>query len=86
MDIAQPPDYAVGVCSIHHYHERRALFVYGRRGDTLDRCVVPLDQLLAALNLPPDTNPNVAIKDLISQGKLGEVTVLKDAAAKLQAK
>lgn len=47
---------------------------------------MPLDQLLGALDLPPDTDPNVAIKDLISQGKLGEVTVVKDAAAKLQAK
>jgi hypothetical protein len=51
-----------------------------------DQCAVPLDQLLAVLNLPPDTDPNVAIKDLISQGKLSEVTVVKDAVAKLQAK
>jgi len=49
-----------------------------------EQCAVALDQLLAALNLPPDTDPNVAIKDLISQGKLSEVTVVKDAAAQLQ--
>ena len=51
-----------------------------------DQCAVPLNQLLAALNLPPATDPNVAIKDLISQGSLEEVTVVKDAVAKLQAK
>jgi hypothetical protein len=49
-----------------------------------DQCAVPLDQLLAALNLPSATDPNLAIKDLISQGKLGEVTVVKDAVARLQ--
>jgi hypothetical protein len=49
-----------------------------------DQCAVPLDQLLAALNLPPDIDPNVEIKDLISQGTLNEVTVVKDAVAKLQ--
>jgi hypothetical protein len=49
-----------------------------------EQCGVPLDQLLAALNLPPDTDPNVAIKDLIVQGALSEVTVVKDAVAKLQ--
>ena len=49
-----------------------------------EQCVVPFDQLLAALNLPPDTDPNVAIKDLISQGTLSEITVVKDAVAKLQ--
>ncbi len=49
-----------------------------------EQCAVPLDQLLAALNLPSDTDPNVAIKDLISQGTLSDVTVVKDAVAKLQ--
>jgi hypothetical protein len=49
-----------------------------------DQCAVPLDQLLVALNLPPDTNANVALKDLISAGALAEVTVVKDAVAKLQ--
>jgi hypothetical protein len=52
--------------------------------DVSDQCAVPLDQLLAALNLPPDTDPIVALKDLISQGKLSEVTAVKDAVAKLQ--
>ncbi len=49
-----------------------------------DQCAVPLDQLLAALNLPATTDPNVAIKDLINAGTLTEVTVVKDAVAKLQ--
>jgi hypothetical protein len=51
-----------------------------------DQCAVPLDQLLAALNLPAATDPTVAIKDLIAQGTLSEVTVVKDAVAKLQAR
>ena len=54
--------------------------------EVADQCAVPFDQLLAALNLPPDTDANVAIKDLISQGTLSEVTMVKDAVAKLQAK
>jgi hypothetical protein len=52
--------------------------------EVADQCAVLLDQLLAALNLPSNTDPNVAIKDLISQGMLSEVTVVKDAVAKLQ--
>jgi hypothetical protein len=51
-----------------------------------DQCAVPLDQLLAALSLPPDTNPNIALKDLANTGKIGEVTAVKDAVAKLQSK
>jgi hypothetical protein len=54
--------------------------------EVADQCVVPLDQLLAALNLPPDANANVALKDLITAGTLAEVTVVKDAVAKLQAR
>ncbi|NTU61948.1 MAG: hypothetical protein HGB05_00780 [Chloroflexi bacterium] len=51
-----------------------------------DQCAVPIDQLLAALNLPANTDPNVAIKDLINAGTLNEVTAVKGAVAKLQAK
>jgi hypothetical protein len=51
-----------------------------------DQCAVPLDQLLAALNLPPDINSNVALKDLINAGTLAEVTVVKDVVARLQVK
>jgi hypothetical protein len=49
-----------------------------------DQCAVPLNQLLAALSLPPDTNPNIALKDLANTGKIGEVIAVKDAVAKLQ--
>jgi hypothetical protein len=51
-----------------------------------DQCAVPLDQLLTALNLPSNADPNMAIKDLIAQGALSEVTAVKDAVEKLQAK
>jgi hypothetical protein len=52
--------------------------------EVADQCAVPLDQLLAALNLPADTDPNTAIKDLINAGTLAEVTAVKDAVARLQ--
>lgn len=52
--------------------------------EVADQCAVPLDQLLAALSLPPDTNPNIALKDLANAGQISEVTVVKDAVAKLQ--
>lgn len=49
-----------------------------------EQCAVPLDQLLAALNLPTTTDSDVAIKDLINAGTLTEVTAVKDAVVKLQ--
>jgi hypothetical protein len=54
--------------------------------EVADQCAVPLDQLMAALNLPLDTNANVALKDLINAGTLAEVTMVKDAVVKLQAR
>jgi hypothetical protein len=51
-----------------------------------DQCAVPIDQVLAGLNLPADTNPDTLIKDLISQGKLAEVTAVQQVVATLQAK
>ena len=45
--------------------------------EVTDQCVVPLDALLTALGLPAGTDPNVAIKDLVSQGKLSEVSVVQ---------
>ncbi|MCC7448500.1 MAG: hypothetical protein IT324_13855 [Anaerolineae bacterium] len=48
------------------------------------QCAVPLDKLLAALNLPPDTNPDGLIKDLVTQGKLAEVASVQQAVAALQ--
>jgi hypothetical protein len=52
--------------------------------EVAEQCAVPLDQLLAALNLPTTTDSDVAIKDLINAGTLTEVTVVKDAVVKLQ--
>ena len=49
-----------------------------------EQCAVPLDQLLAALNLPTTTDSDVAIKDLINAGTLTEVTAVKDVVVKLQ--
>jgi hypothetical protein len=54
--------------------------------EVADQCAVPLEQLLAALNLPANTDPSTAIKDLINAGTLAEVTAVKDAVAKLQGK
>ncbi len=49
-----------------------------------DQCAVPIDQLLSALNLPPATDPNTAIKDLINSGVLTEVTTVQKIVADLQ--
>ena len=38
------------------------------------------------LGLPAATNPNTALKDLVSQGALTEVTQVQTAVAKLQGK
>jgi hypothetical protein len=48
------------------------------------QCGVRLNVLLTALKLPADTNPDVAIKDLVTQGKLAEVTTVQQAVADLQ--
>jgi len=49
-----------------------------------EQCAVPLDALLTELGLPATTNPDTALKDLVSQGALTEVTQVQDAVAKLQ--
>jgi hypothetical protein len=54
--------------------------------DVADQCAVPLDQLLAALNLPADLDPNTAIKDLINTGKIADVDPVRVAVAGLQNK
>ncbi len=51
-----------------------------------EQCVVPLDKLLAALKLDPKTDPNIAIKDLVTQGKITEVTDVQKVVATLQGK
>lgn len=49
-----------------------------------ERCGVALDALLTMLDLPSDTDTNSAIKNLVAEGKLTEVTVVQDAVASLQ--
>jgi hypothetical protein len=51
-----------------------------------DQCAAPLEQLPAALNLPPDINPHSALKALISRGTLSAVTGVKAAVARLRAR
>jgi len=51
-----------------------------------DQCAVPLDQLFSGLKLESNTGPNTAIKDLILQGKITEVTDVQKVVARLQAK
>ena len=47
---------------------------------------VPLGAILEALKLPADVGVDTAIKDLISAGKLTEVTQVRDALTRLQGK
>lgn len=54
--------------------------------EVADQCAVPLDQLLAALNLPADLDPNTAIKDLINTGRIADVDPVRAAVAGLQQK
>jgi len=51
-----------------------------------EQCAVPLEALLKELGLPATTKADTAIKDLVSQGELSEVTQVQTAVAKLQAK
>jgi hypothetical protein len=52
--------------------------------DIAGECQVDLAELLAALNLPADTDLNLALKDLVEQGVISEIQVVRDAVAKLQ--
>lgn len=54
--------------------------------EVADQCAVPLDKLLAALNLPADTDPNTGLKDVISSGKIADVDPVRVAVAALQQK
>jgi len=49
-------------------------------------CAVPLDKILTGLKLDPKTDPNTAIKDLISAGKITEATDVQKVVAELQKK
>ncbi len=49
-----------------------------------EQCAVPLDKLVAALKLNPTQSPATPIKDLIAQGKIGDVTDVQKIVAELQ--
>jgi len=49
-----------------------------------EQCQVPLSKILEGLKLPANTDPNTAIKDLVSQGKITEVTDVQKVVAELQ--
>lgn len=49
-----------------------------------DQCAVPLDQLLAALELSPETNPDTLLKDLVAEGQISEITSVQQAVGGLQ--
>lgn len=51
-----------------------------------EQCAVPLDKLLAELKLDLATSPTTAIKDLIAQGKITDVTDVQKIVATLQGK
>jgi hypothetical protein len=51
-----------------------------------EQCAVDSDALLAALNLPQATDPNIQLKTLIGEGALDEVTQVQEAVAMLQQK
>lgn len=51
-----------------------------------EQCAVPLDALLEALKLPAGADADTAIKTLVQQGVLSEVTLVREAAAALQKK
>jgi hypothetical protein len=51
-----------------------------------DQCQVALIDLLAALDLPADTDPSAAVKDLVEQGKISEIQVIRDVVTALQNK
>lgn len=51
-----------------------------------DQAKVSLDAMLGELKLPADVGVDTAIKDLVSAGKLAEVTLVRDAVTKLQGK
>ena len=54
--------------------------------DVAEQCAVPLDQLLATLNLPADTEANTVLKDLIGRGQIADVDPVRTAVADLQKK
>jgi hypothetical protein len=52
----------------------------------VDEAQAPLDELLAALNLPATTDPGATVKELVDQGLVSEVDDVRAAVADLQGK
>lgn len=50
-----------------------------------EQAAVPLDKLLAGLNLPADFDPDTQVMALIADGKLAEIQTVRDVVAALQA-
>lgn len=50
-----------------------------------EQAAVPLDKLLAGLNLPADFDPDTQVMTLIADGKLAEIQTVRDVVATLQA-
>lgn len=49
-------------------------------------CAVPLDALLAALNLPAGANTDAPIRELVSQGQIPSLSAAQEAVTALQSK
>jgi hypothetical protein len=49
-----------------------------------EQCAVDLDELLAALAMPLDTDPDIQLKTFIQEGVLTEVTQVQEAVTVLQ--
>lgn len=54
--------------------------------EIVEQAQVPLDALLAALDLPADTDPTLAVRDLVEQGQIPEIEAVRTAVAALQGK
>ena len=51
-----------------------------------EQCAVPLDKILQGLKLPANTSPDTALRELVSSGKITEVTDVQKVVEALQAK
>ena len=51
-----------------------------------DQYAMPLAKLLEALTLPANTNPATELKSLVADGKIAEVTAVRDAEKVLEGK
>ncbi len=51
-----------------------------------EQCAVPLDKILTGLKLPANTDTTTLLKDLVTQGKITEVTDVQKVVEELQKK